>query len=185
MLFKAKKLRTLMNIYWMLCDAVHQANVFYGDQLMAVIFTAFVDITITSYYFFVFFEMVKVFASISGGAWILIHICYFVVLIKSSTDVINSSLFKVCDAVIKHITIGRNAVSTPMKSSNRTVVAVENIFLDLVPAGTKRDILLRSSGESIAPLISLCRKTISNILLLHSSVDRRNSCSSAGTETSR
>ncbi|KAG8272483.1 hypothetical protein J6590_040638 [Homalodisca vitripennis] len=107
------------------------------------------------------------------------------IIAGTDTSPVLMSLFKVCDAVIKHITIGRNAVSTPIKSSNRTVVAVENIFLDLVPAGTKRDILLRSSGESITPLISLCRKTISNILLLHSSVGRRNSCSSAGTETSR
>ncbi|KAG8306188.1 gustatory receptor [Homalodisca vitripennis] len=91
MLSKVKKLRTLMNTYWMLCDAVHQANVFYGDQLMAVIFTAFVLITITSYYFFLYFGIVKVLASIKGGAWILIHICYVVVLINSNTDVINSA----------------------------------------------------------------------------------------------
>ncbi|KAG8260433.1 hypothetical protein J6590_097341 [Homalodisca vitripennis] len=35
-LSKVKKLRTLMNTYWMLCDAVHQANVIYCDQLMVV-----------------------------------------------------------------------------------------------------------------------------------------------------
>ncbi|KAG8241625.1 gustatory receptor [Homalodisca vitripennis] len=49
---KIKKLRTLMNTYWMLCDTVHQANVFYCDQLMAVMFSLFLHITIKSYFFF-------------------------------------------------------------------------------------------------------------------------------------
>ncbi|KAG8260420.1 hypothetical protein J6590_097564 [Homalodisca vitripennis] len=45
---KIKRLRTLMNTYWMLCDAVQQANVFYCDQLMAVTFSSFLHITVTS-----------------------------------------------------------------------------------------------------------------------------------------
>ncbi|KAG8330904.1 hypothetical protein J6590_053355 [Homalodisca vitripennis] len=61
---KVKKLRTLMNTYWMLCEAVHQANVFYCDQLMVGIFTSFVQITITSYYFFLFVRVGNVLSSL-------------------------------------------------------------------------------------------------------------------------
>ncbi|XP_046681352.1 putative gustatory receptor 28b [Homalodisca vitripennis] len=49
---KIKKVKSLMNTYWMLCDAVHQANDFYCDQLMAVMFSLFVHVTIKSYFFF-------------------------------------------------------------------------------------------------------------------------------------
>ncbi|XP_046681293.1 putative gustatory receptor 28b [Homalodisca vitripennis] len=73
---KIKKLRTLMNTYWMLCDAVHQANVFYCDQLMSVTFSSFLHITVTSYYFFLLLKTSKVFIMINEGAWILLHICY-------------------------------------------------------------------------------------------------------------
>ncbi|KAG8294659.1 gustatory receptor [Homalodisca vitripennis] len=88
---KIKKLRTLMNTYWMLCDAVHQVNVFYGDQLMAVIFSAFIHITIKFYFLFLNVTTGKVFLTISEGAWILTYICFLVVLVNSSTDVTNSA----------------------------------------------------------------------------------------------
>ncbi|XP_046681371.1 gustatory receptor 68a-like [Homalodisca vitripennis] len=50
---KFKKLRTLMITYCMLCDTVHQANDFNCDQLMAVLFSLFVHVTIRSYFFFI------------------------------------------------------------------------------------------------------------------------------------
>ncbi|XP_046681312.1 gustatory receptor 68a-like [Homalodisca vitripennis] len=88
---KIKKLRTLMNTYWMLCDAVHQANVFYCDQLMAVTFSSFVHITVTSYYFFLLLKTSKVFIMINEGAWILLHIYYVMLLLNSSTVVTNKA----------------------------------------------------------------------------------------------
>ncbi|KAG8315291.1 gustatory receptor [Homalodisca vitripennis] len=89
--FKIKKLKTLMNTYWMLCDAVHQANEFYGDQLMAVIFSAFIHITIKFYFLFLNVTTGKVLLIISEGAWILTYICFLVVFVNSSTDVTNSA----------------------------------------------------------------------------------------------
>ncbi|KAG8260739.1 hypothetical protein J6590_090146 [Homalodisca vitripennis] len=79
-----------MNTYWMLCDAVHQANEFYGDQLMAVIFSAFIHITIKLYFLFLNVTTGKVLLIISEGAWILTYICFLVVFVNSSTDVTNS-----------------------------------------------------------------------------------------------
>ncbi|KAG8320502.1 hypothetical protein J6590_066986 [Homalodisca vitripennis] len=86
-----KKLKTLMNTYWMLCDAVHQANDFYCCQLMAVIFNSFVHITITCYIFFLDVRDGNMFAMLTEGAWFLTHIYYVVVLVNSSTDVTNSA----------------------------------------------------------------------------------------------
>ncbi|KAG8269146.1 hypothetical protein J6590_008392 [Homalodisca vitripennis] len=85
-----KTLRTLMNTYWMLCDAVHQANDFYCYQLMAVIFSSLVHVTITCYYFFSYVRVGDVFAMTNEVAWILTHTYYVVVLVNSATDVTNS-----------------------------------------------------------------------------------------------
>ncbi|KAG8300791.1 gustatory receptor [Homalodisca vitripennis] len=86
-----KKLRTLMNTYWMLCDAVHQANVFYCDQLMAVTFSSFLHITVTSYYFFLLLKTAKMLVITNEGAWILLNICYVLLLLNTSTDVTNKA----------------------------------------------------------------------------------------------
>ncbi|XP_046681314.1 gustatory receptor for sugar taste 43a-like [Homalodisca vitripennis] len=90
-LSKMKKLRTLMNTYWMLCDAVHQANVFYCDQLMAVTFSSFLHITVTSYYFFLLLKTAKMLVITNEGAWILLNICYVLLLLNKSTDVTNKA----------------------------------------------------------------------------------------------
>ncbi|KAG8308163.1 gustatory receptor [Homalodisca vitripennis] len=91
MLSKIKKLKTLMNTYWMLCDAVHQANGFYCDQLMAVTFSSFLHITVTSYYFFLLLKIGTLFFTTTEVAWILLNICYVVLLLTSSTDVTNKA----------------------------------------------------------------------------------------------
>ncbi|KAG8270172.1 hypothetical protein J6590_091311, partial [Homalodisca vitripennis] len=90
MVLTIKKLKNLMNTYWMLCDAVHQANVLYCYQLMAVNFNSFVEVTITCYTFFLYVRDGNMFAMLTEGAWILTQIYYVVVLVNSSTDVTNS-----------------------------------------------------------------------------------------------
>ncbi|KAG8251715.1 hypothetical protein J6590_073920 [Homalodisca vitripennis] len=92
MFSKITKIKTLMNQYWMLCDAVHQANDFYCDQLMAVMFSSFFHVTIKSYFFFLLIRDGNVFASTTEAAWVLTHICYAVLLVTSSTEVTNSGL---------------------------------------------------------------------------------------------
>ncbi|KAG8260434.1 hypothetical protein J6590_053496 [Homalodisca vitripennis] len=84
------ELKTLMNTYWMLCDAVHQANVFYGDQLMAVISSSFIHVTIRSYHFFLYVRNGNMLSVASESIWILSIVCYLVVLVNSSTNVTNS-----------------------------------------------------------------------------------------------
>ncbi|KAG8328723.1 gustatory receptor [Homalodisca vitripennis] len=74
-----------------LLDAVHQANVFYGDQLMAIIFSAFIHITIKFYFLFLNVTTGKVLLTISEVAWILTYICFLVVLVNCSSDVTNSA----------------------------------------------------------------------------------------------
>ncbi|KAG8251718.1 hypothetical protein J6590_073923 [Homalodisca vitripennis] len=84
---KIEKLRTLMNTYWMLCDAVHQANDFYCDQLMTVMFSLFVHVTIMSYFFFLHVRAGEVIAFITEAVWVLLSICYAFILVNSSTRV--------------------------------------------------------------------------------------------------
>ncbi|KAG8265977.1 hypothetical protein J6590_082249 [Homalodisca vitripennis] len=88
--FKIKKVKTLMNTYWMLCDAVHQANDFYCDQLMAVMFSLFVHVTITSYFFFMHVRSGNVFAFTMHAVWVLVLICYAILVANSSTEITNS-----------------------------------------------------------------------------------------------
>ncbi|XP_046681365.1 putative gustatory receptor 2a [Homalodisca vitripennis] len=88
---KIKKMKSLMNTYWMLCDAVHQANDFYCDQLMAVMFSLFVHVTIKSYFFFLHVRSSEVFALTIDAVWVMVHICYGILVVNSSTEVTNSA----------------------------------------------------------------------------------------------
>ncbi|XP_046681364.1 gustatory receptor 68a-like [Homalodisca vitripennis] len=67
------------------------ANDFYCDQLMAVVFSLFVHVTIKSYFFFLHVRAGEVFASTTETAWVLAHICYELLLFKLSTEVTNSA----------------------------------------------------------------------------------------------
>ncbi|KAG8260435.1 gustatory receptor [Homalodisca vitripennis] len=91
MVLTIKKLKNLMNTYWMLCDAVQQANDFYCYQLMAVTFNSFAQVTITCYAFFLHGRDGNMVAMLTEGAWILTHIYHVVVLVNSSTEVTNSA----------------------------------------------------------------------------------------------
>ncbi|XP_046681351.1 putative gustatory receptor 28b [Homalodisca vitripennis] len=87
---KIRKMKSLMNTYWMLCNAVYQANDFYCDQLMAVTFSLFVHVTIKSYFSFLNVRAVEVFASTRETVWVLPRNCYVLLLFNSSTEVTNS-----------------------------------------------------------------------------------------------
>ncbi|XP_046685108.1 gustatory receptor 68a-like [Homalodisca vitripennis] len=88
--YKIKKMKSLMNTYWMLCDAVHQANDFYCDQLMAVMFSLFVQVTIKSYFFFLHVRAGYMFGMTMDAVWVLVLICYAILVANSSTDITNS-----------------------------------------------------------------------------------------------
>ncbi|XP_046681387.1 putative gustatory receptor 28b [Homalodisca vitripennis] len=95
------ELKTLMNTYWMLCDAVHQANVFYGDQLMAVISSSFIHVTIRSYYFFLYVRNGNMISVTSESIWILSQVCYLVVLADETSTMICKLINKHLDPVLK------------------------------------------------------------------------------------
>ncbi|KAG8291348.1 hypothetical protein J6590_062799 [Homalodisca vitripennis] len=87
---KIKKVKSLMKTYWMLCDVVHQANDFYCDQLMAVMFSIFVQVTIKSYFFFMNVRSGYLFAFTMDAVWVLVLICYAILVANSSTEITNS-----------------------------------------------------------------------------------------------
>ncbi|KAG8249356.1 hypothetical protein J6590_019642, partial [Homalodisca vitripennis] len=88
-------METLMSTYWLLCDAVHHANVFYSHQLLAVISFLFVNITCNLYYSYL---------EIGGNIWDLCNlllwssaqILYLVWMITSSTSVSESVTMLAC-----------------------------------------------------------------------------------------
>ncbi|KAG8276381.1 gustatory receptor [Homalodisca vitripennis] len=88
-----QKSKSLINSCWLLCYAVHQANDFYCNQLMAGVFSSFVNTTIMSFYCF-YFLLIGIDNAISygiQGAWILANVCYIVLLMNTSTEVTNSA----------------------------------------------------------------------------------------------
>ncbi|XP_046680527.1 gustatory receptor 68a-like [Homalodisca vitripennis] len=89
--FKMEKMKSLMNTYWMLCDAVHQANDFYCDQLMAIMFSLFVQVTIKSYFFFLHVRAGYMVGMTMDAVWVLVLICYAILVANSSTHITYSA----------------------------------------------------------------------------------------------
>ncbi|XP_046666424.1 uncharacterized protein LOC124358174 [Homalodisca vitripennis] len=85
------KLRELMDLYWLLCDAVKHANVFYGNQLLAAVFSAFVHIIITLYYLFLHLRPGQASFLVMQGVWAITHISHLVLLVRPSTDVTDAA----------------------------------------------------------------------------------------------
>ncbi|KAG8314573.1 gustatory receptor [Homalodisca vitripennis] len=86
---KIQQIKALMNTYWMLCDVVHKANDFYCDQLMAVMLSLFVHVTVTSYFFFLHVRSGNVLDMTMDAIWVLVLICYAILVVNSSTEVTN------------------------------------------------------------------------------------------------
>ncbi|XP_046679811.1 uncharacterized protein LOC124367203 [Homalodisca vitripennis] len=76
--------KSLMDTYWLLCEAVQQANIFYGDQLMASFFTSVVHVTITLYYFFLLLMHGRTVIAIFDAAWIIAHVTHLVLMVRPS-----------------------------------------------------------------------------------------------------
>ncbi|XP_046679802.1 uncharacterized protein LOC124367194 [Homalodisca vitripennis] len=79
------KVKSLMDSYWLLCEAVQQANIFYGDQLIATFLSSLIHVTITLYYFFFFIINGFTMFAIVDGAWIIVHVAHLVLLTRPST----------------------------------------------------------------------------------------------------
>ncbi|KAG8315917.1 gustatory receptor [Homalodisca vitripennis] len=69
------QLKSLMDTYWMLCEAIQKANIFYGGQLLVTFLSSFFQTLIALYYFF-FFVI---------NAWIIAQVAHLVLLTRPST----------------------------------------------------------------------------------------------------
>ncbi|KAG8295259.1 hypothetical protein J6590_083830 [Homalodisca vitripennis] len=96
------EVESLMDIYWLMVDAVHQANAFYCDQLMA---------TISFLFFSIVFDLFYAYESgdiefICSCTWALLSISYMVVMVRSASDVTKSAdctMMTICKTIHKHI----------------------------------------------------------------------------------
>ncbi|KAG8300577.1 gustatory receptor [Homalodisca vitripennis] len=79
------KVKSLMDTYWMLCEAVQKGNIFYGEQPLATFLSSFVHTTIALYYFFFFVINGYAMAAIFGGAWVIAQVAHPVLLTRPST----------------------------------------------------------------------------------------------------
>ncbi|KAG8295255.1 hypothetical protein J6590_083826 [Homalodisca vitripennis] len=85
------ELRTLLNIYWLLVDAVHQASIaFYCDQLMATISFLFFSIVFDLFYALLTYESGDI-EFICSFTWALLIVSYMVVMVRSASDVTTSA----------------------------------------------------------------------------------------------
>ncbi|KAG8240945.1 gustatory receptor [Homalodisca vitripennis] len=84
-LYTIHEVESLMSAFWMLCDAVHQANSFYGDQLLIVFFTSLVHITISIYYLIGSVILRHSTAITVLGGLAIAHIAHLVLLVRPST----------------------------------------------------------------------------------------------------
>ncbi|XP_046677536.1 putative gustatory receptor 28b [Homalodisca vitripennis] len=80
-----REVESLMSAYRLLCDAVHQINAFYGDQLLAVLFSTFFNITICLFYFPLALMFGDIITATSIGARAIVHFTYVVLLFRAST----------------------------------------------------------------------------------------------------
>ncbi|KAG8303623.1 gustatory receptor [Homalodisca vitripennis] len=83
----SRKIKSFMNAYQMLRDAVHQTNYFYCDIILSLMFHKFVHITMTLYLFFTLLVSESPVSYTRAGIWISCHVCYLLVFVSSSTDV--------------------------------------------------------------------------------------------------
>ncbi|KAG8251244.1 gustatory receptor [Homalodisca vitripennis] len=84
-LYTIHEVESLMSAFWMLCDAVHQANSLYGDQLLSVFFTSLVHITISLYYLIGSVILRHSTAITVLGGLAIAHIAHLVLLVRPST----------------------------------------------------------------------------------------------------
>ncbi|KAG8320561.1 gustatory receptor [Homalodisca vitripennis] len=80
-----REVESLMSAYWLLCDAVHQTNAFYGDQLLAVLFSTFLSVTTGLFYLPFTLIPGDTITAAATGAWVITYVSYLVLLVHSGT----------------------------------------------------------------------------------------------------
>ncbi|KAG8314362.1 gustatory receptor [Homalodisca vitripennis] len=98
------EVKTLLNIYWLMVDAVHQANAFYCDQLMATTSYLFFSIVFNLYYAVLNFQSGDYIEFICAFTWAMASVSYTVVMVQSAADVTKSAdktTMTICKTIYK------------------------------------------------------------------------------------
>lgn len=86
-----REIKTLMEVYWLLCAAVKQTNTFYSCQLLVAIFTSFIHLLITWYYLII--NMLPIVQQDSVPylvmlfLWAIFHTAQLMFLVWPSTEI--------------------------------------------------------------------------------------------------
>ncbi|KAG8309041.1 gustatory receptor [Homalodisca vitripennis] len=146
---------SLMDIYWLLADALLQANAFYCDQLMATTTYLFFSIVIDLYCAVLTYESGDYIKFIFSLIWALASISYMVVMVRSAADVTKSAdktTMMICKMINKDID---PAMRTQME---RFLLQVSNdrpTFCALHLFKIKNDILTKVAGAVTTYLVIL------------------------------
>ncbi|KAG8334120.1 gustatory receptor [Homalodisca vitripennis] len=100
------EVESLMDIYWLLVDAVHEANAFYCILLMATTSYLFFSIVFNLYFSVITFHSGDYLEFIWTFTWALASISYMVVMVRSAADVTNSAdktTMTICKMIHKDI----------------------------------------------------------------------------------
>ncbi|XP_046679376.1 putative gustatory receptor 28b [Homalodisca vitripennis] len=149
------EVRTLLNIYWLLVDAVHQANAFYCDQLMATTSYLIFSIVFNLYYAVLTYESGNYIKFIFPFIWALASIIYMVVMVRSADDVtksIDKIIITICKKIHKDI---NPAMRTQLERFLLQVTTDTPTFSGLHLFKIKNDILTKIAGAVTTYLVIL------------------------------
>ncbi|XP_046666486.1 putative gustatory receptor 28b [Homalodisca vitripennis] len=112
-----KKVKTLMSAYHTLCDAMNQANAFYGNLLLASIFFTFIDITEVLYFFFIYVHKeYKIFLCSIGAC--TVSDASFLMLVALSSSGVSEAAGETASLIRKQINLELNSdLREQLKSS--------------------------------------------------------------------
>ncbi|XP_046679377.1 putative gustatory receptor 28b [Homalodisca vitripennis] len=149
------EVRTLLNIYWLLVGAVHQANAFYCDQLMATTSYLFFSIVVNLYYAVLSYDSSDYIEFICASIWALASISYMVVMVRSAADVTKSAdrtMMMICKMIHKDID---PAMRTELERFLLQVTNDRPKFCALHFFKIKNDILAKMAGAVTTYLVIL------------------------------
>ncbi|KAG8295258.1 gustatory receptor [Homalodisca vitripennis] len=150
------EVRTFLNIYWLLVDAVHQANAFYCDQLMATTSYLFFSIVFNlGYYAVLTFNSGDYIDFILPFIWALASTSYMVVMVRSADDVtksIDKIMITICKKIYKDID---PAMRTKLERFLLQVTNDRPTFSAIHLFKIKNDILTKMAGAVTTNLVIL------------------------------
>ncbi|XP_046686588.1 putative gustatory receptor 28b [Homalodisca vitripennis] len=144
-----------MDIYWLLVDAVHEANAFYCILIMATTSYLFFSIVINLYYAVLTYESGNNIKSIFELIWALASVSYMVVMVRSAADVTKSAdktTMTICKTIHRDID---TAMRTQLERFLLQVSHDRPSFCALQLFKLKSDILTKVAGAVTTYLVIL------------------------------